>query len=140
MYGSVNVADSGERITIRHIADRVEWRRTNGPSDPFEIVGVHISNDADGNGTTEPMFTADATPPTRITVQITAESPVPDIATGEAQILQCRRRKDSSEKPLLARLPVDLGHAVGQREPGVYHDDGRTRELDLNGGASADLR
>jgi type II secretory pathway pseudopilin PulG len=78
--GDVN--DAGESITIRHVGDRVEWRETS--SDPFEIIGVGVSNDADGDGVTEPMFTADTSPdPTRITVQITASSAALDPKTGE---------------------------------------------------------
>ena len=44
----------------------------------FEILADNISNDANGDGTIEPMFVLDAIPPTRITVQITAQSPVVD--------------------------------------------------------------
>lgn len=77
-----DVDDDGESVRIRHTGDRIEWRRTTGGS--FEILGVNISNDADGNGTPELMFTPDATPdPTRITVQVTAEAPVPGVNSGE---------------------------------------------------------
>ena len=66
-----------EQILIRHIADRIEWRRSASGS--FEVLAVGISNDADGNGTVEPMFTPDSTTnPTRVLVQITAEAPAPD--------------------------------------------------------------
>lgn len=70
-----------EQVLIRHIADRIEWRRSATGS--FEILAVGISNDSDGNGTAEPMFNPDSTPnPTRVVVQITAEAPSPDPISG----------------------------------------------------------
>ena len=72
---------SGEQVLIRFIEDRIEWRRSAGGS--FEIMAVGISNDADGDGTVEPMFTPDSTTaPTHIHVQVTAESPFSDPITG----------------------------------------------------------
>jgi prepilin-type N-terminal cleavage/methylation domain-containing protein len=77
-------ADLDERVLIRHSGDRIEWRRTGDPKDPFVVLATNISNDSDGNGVAEPMFVPDATPnPTRITVQITAESPAPDPTSGQ---------------------------------------------------------
>jgi prepilin-type N-terminal cleavage/methylation domain-containing protein len=71
-----------EQVLIRFIEDRIEWRRSAAGS--FEVMAVDISNDADGDGTAEPMFTPDSTTdPTRIVVQMTAESPFPDPITGE---------------------------------------------------------
>jgi prepilin-type N-terminal cleavage/methylation domain-containing protein len=70
-----------EQVLIRHTSDQIEWRRS--PADPFTILATHITNDADGDSTIEPMFVPDADPPTRITVQITARSPVPDPVTGD---------------------------------------------------------
>lgn len=71
-----------EEVLIRHINNQVQWRRT--PTSAFIVLANNISNDADGDGTIEPMFVPDATPdPTRITVQITARSPVPDPISGE---------------------------------------------------------
>jgi hypothetical protein len=73
---------SGEQVLIRHIDDRVEWRRSAAGS--FEILAVGISNDADGDGTAEAMFVPDSTSdPTRIEVAITAESSLPSPLTGE---------------------------------------------------------
>jgi len=70
-----------EQVLIRFIADRIEWRRSATGS--FEIMAEGISNDADGDGTPEPMFTPDSTPnPTRIVVRVTAESAVPSPVTG----------------------------------------------------------
>lgn len=72
----------GEQILIRHVGNQVIWRTTSDPNDPFVIVSDNISNDADGDGTIEPMFTPDSvTSPTQVTVQITAQSPVIDPVT-----------------------------------------------------------
>lgn len=80
--GAVTSAD--EDVMIRHSANQVSWRRTGNPNDPFIVLATNISNDANGDGTIEPMFTPDTTPdPTRITVQITAQSPVPDPTSGQ---------------------------------------------------------
>lgn len=71
---------SDEQILIRFIDDRIEWRRSASGS--FEVMAVGISNDADGDGTPELMFTPDSTTdPTRIVVRLTAESPFPDPIT-----------------------------------------------------------
>ena len=68
-----------EQMLIRHVGNQVLWRPTNDPNDPFIVLATNISNDADGDGVPEPMFVPDTTPdPTRITVRITAQSPVPD--------------------------------------------------------------
>jgi hypothetical protein len=74
-----------EQILIRHQNGQVEWRSTNDVSAPFTIMAANISNDADGDGNIEPMFVPDSYgDPTRVTVQITAQSPMPDPLTGEA--------------------------------------------------------
>lgn len=74
----------GEQILIRHVNNQVVWRMTYDPNDPFVIVSDNISNDANGDGTIEPMFTPDSTvSPTQVTVQITAQSPVVDPVTGD---------------------------------------------------------
>ncbi len=73
-----------EQVLIRHIGDRIVWRRSNDVSEPFVILATNISNDADGDGTIENMFVPSSTPdPQRIRVQITARSPVPDPMSGE---------------------------------------------------------
>ena len=70
-----------EQVLIRHIEDRIEWRRQVGG--PFEILAVHVTNDSDGDGNPEPMFAPDSlTDPTRVVVQITTESADPDPVTG----------------------------------------------------------
>jgi type II secretory pathway pseudopilin PulG len=82
--------DDGETLKISHdpVHNRVEWVRfpdteTDLDKKKPRPIGVHITNDEDGDGTPEPMFAADnTTDPTRITVKITAESPVRDLATG----------------------------------------------------------
>lgn len=70
----------GEQVLIRHLpaSNTVVWRETGDLGDPFIVLSANISNDADGDGVVEPMFVPDANPPTRITVTITAQSPVPD--------------------------------------------------------------
>ena len=62
-----------EQVLIRHIGDRIEWRREAGGS--FEVLAVGVTNDSDGDGDPEPMFVPDSlTDPTRVVVQITTES------------------------------------------------------------------
>jgi prepilin-type N-terminal cleavage/methylation domain-containing protein len=70
-----------EQVLIRFLDDRIEWRRSAAGS--FEIMATGVSNDEDGDGTPEQMFTPDSTTdPTRITVRITTESPFPDPTSG----------------------------------------------------------
>jgi hypothetical protein len=72
----------GEQVLIRHRGDRIEWRLS--ASSPFEVIALNVTNDADGDGTVEPMFQPDdPADPEVITVQITARSPVPDPRTRE---------------------------------------------------------
>ncbi len=72
-----------EQVLIRHVGDRVEWR-TDGTG-AFAVVATNITNDEDGDGTVEPMFTPDSTvAPRRIFVRITAEASSPDPKTGQA--------------------------------------------------------
>jgi prepilin-type N-terminal cleavage/methylation domain-containing protein len=72
----------GEQILIRHVNNQIIWRTTADPNDPFVIVSDNISNDSNGDGTIEPMFTPNSvTTPTIVTVQITAQSPVIDPIT-----------------------------------------------------------
>lgn len=73
--------EDDEQVFVRHdaSANRILWRRNNTLSTAFNTVAVNISNDADGDGTVEPMFTPNSvTNPTTITIQITAISPVVD--------------------------------------------------------------
>jgi len=79
-----DVADAGEDVTIRWAGSRLEWRKSSDVTEPFVTLADSISNDADGDGTAESMFVPDSmTNPTRITVRITARSPVPDPRTGQ---------------------------------------------------------
>ncbi len=74
----------GEQVLIRHVDDRVVWRLSNDVNQPFVVLASGITNDADGDGTIEPMFVPDSLiTPSRITVRITARSPAPDPVTGE---------------------------------------------------------
>lgn len=77
--------DADEQILIRHLGSsrEVVWRPTSDTTASFVVLSSNISNDADGDGTIEPMFVPDASPPTRITVQITAQSPAPDPTSGQ---------------------------------------------------------
>ena len=78
-YRVATVLDN-EQILIRHLgaSNQVVWRKNNNVATAFEIVSNNISNDADGDGTAEPMFVPNASPPTVITVTVTAQSPVVD--------------------------------------------------------------
>ena len=82
--GDTNAQD--EQIVIRHESDRILMRRSNNLSAPFIVVGTNMTNDADGDGVVEEMFTQVLDPlPTaeRVLVQITARSPVPHPMTGD---------------------------------------------------------
>ena len=73
-----------EQVLIRHIGDRIVWRRSNDVSEPFVVLATNISNDANGDGTIENMFVPSSSPdPERVTVQITAQSPMPNPMSGE---------------------------------------------------------
>ena len=73
---------AGEDVTIRKNGTTLEWKTSAGGS--FATLSPNITNDADGDGTPELMFTPDSTVnPTRITVQITARSAAPDPRTGQ---------------------------------------------------------
>ena len=76
--------DANEDVTIRWATDKIEWRTTSDTTQPYVTLADSISNDADGDGTPETMFVADSmTNPTKITVRITARSPVPDPRSGQ---------------------------------------------------------
>ena len=66
-----------ETVLIRHLNETIEWQTSIGGV--FVPLAANISNDADGDGTVEPMVVPDTAPdPSSIAVQITARSPVPD--------------------------------------------------------------
>jgi len=76
--------DANEDVTIRWATDKIEWRTTSDTTQPYVTLADSISNDADGDGAPETMFVADSmSNPTRITVRITARSPVPDPRSGQ---------------------------------------------------------
>lgn len=78
----VTAGTAKEQILIRHVGDRVEWD-TDG-SGTFRVLAWNITNDADGDGTPEPMFIPDSTTdPSRILVRITAQASDPDPETRE---------------------------------------------------------
>jgi len=71
-----------EDVTIRLNGTTLEWKKSTGGA--FEVLSPNITNDADGNGVPELMFTPDSVSnPKRITVKVTARSPVPDPRTGQ---------------------------------------------------------
>jgi prepilin-type N-terminal cleavage/methylation domain-containing protein len=79
-----DTTDAGEDVTIRWTSNRIEWRQSSDTTQPFVILADSISNDSDGDGTAETMFVADSmSNPARITVRITAQSPVPDPRSGQ---------------------------------------------------------
>ncbi len=83
LLGDGDIDDLDEQVRIRHSGDQILWRRQVGLS--YIVLAENISNDADGDGTAEPMFIPDTTPtPSRITVRVTAEAPAPDPVTGQA--------------------------------------------------------
>jgi prepilin-type N-terminal cleavage/methylation domain-containing protein len=75
---------ANEQILIRHTGGQIVWRPIADTSVPFVVLAGNISNDADADGTIEPMFVPDSTTnPRRVTIRITAESPVPNPMSGE---------------------------------------------------------
>ncbi len=77
-----NAAGSNEAVLIRHQGDRIEWRR--GAAGTFETLAENITDDADGDGTAEPLFVpSPLANPRVIIVRVTARSPTPDPRTGD---------------------------------------------------------
>ena len=76
---NANLADEWESVTIRHTSNRLEWRVWADPNQPFMTLAENVTNDENGDGIAEPMFTPDSvTNPTRITIKITTRTPEPD--------------------------------------------------------------
>ncbi len=81
LTGDGDVDDPNEQVRIVRSGDRLVWRRS--PAEPYIVLAAGITNDADGDGVAEPLFTPDRLPdPSRITVRITAESPIPNPTSG----------------------------------------------------------
>lgn len=78
--GATNGVD--EQVLIRHVNNRIVWRRYNDPNKPFVVLATSITNNEDGDGTPEAMFVPTADPD-RILVRITAQSTAPDPMSGE---------------------------------------------------------
>jgi len=73
-----------EQILIRHVNGQIVWRPISDATQPFVVLATNISNDADDDGTIEPMFVPDSTTdPTQVTIRITARSPAPNPMSGE---------------------------------------------------------
>jgi prepilin-type N-terminal cleavage/methylation domain-containing protein len=72
---------ANEDITIRHHNGTIEWK-TTAASTTYVVLAEDVTNDADQDGTIEPMFTPNSlVDPDRITVRITVRSPAPDPRT-----------------------------------------------------------
>ena len=96
--GTLNGTD--EVIDIRHASDRIEWRRPLVTGANFETLAVDITNDENGDGTAEPMFTlSSATAPRTVVVQITAQSQMRDLQSGEFQRYVVRSTVDLRSAP-----------------------------------------
>lgn len=96
--GTLNGTD--EVIDIRHSTDRIEWRRPLVSGANYETLAVDITNDADGDGTAEPMFTlSSASSPRTVTVRITAQSQMRDLQSGEFQRYVVRSTVDLRSAP-----------------------------------------
>jgi prepilin-type N-terminal cleavage/methylation domain-containing protein len=75
-------SSAGEDITIRKNGTTLEWKTSTGGS--YTTLSPNITNDADGDGVAELMFTPDSTSnPRRVTVRITARSAAPDPRSGQ---------------------------------------------------------
>jgi len=73
-------SSNGEDVTIRLNGTTLEWKKSTAGA--FEILSPNITND--GSGVPELMFVPDsAINPKRITVKVTARSPVRDPRTGQ---------------------------------------------------------
>lgn len=73
---------AGEDVRIRKNGTTLEWKTSTSGS--YTTLSPNITNDANGDGTPEIMFTPDSTSnPTRITVRVTARSAAPDPRTGQ---------------------------------------------------------
>jgi len=86
IFGDFNadndLLDAGESITVRHNVNVIEWRTVADPNVPFVTIANNVTNDEDGNGTTEHMFTPNSiVNPSRVTVKITTRSAEPDPIT-----------------------------------------------------------
>ena len=100
LNGDGTLNGTEEMIDIRHAGDRIEWRRPLVTGAAFETLAVDITNDSDGDGTAEPMFTlSSATAPRTVVVQITAQSQMRDLQSGEFQRYVVRSTVDLRSAP-----------------------------------------
>jgi hypothetical protein len=90
LNGDGDTDDASEDVTIRFQGGQIERKSTSDPLAPFDVLADGISNDADANGTPEPMFTVDdVAEPTRVAVQVTARSIRKDPASGAFLLRTC---------------------------------------------------
>lgn len=84
--GDGTISGTDEIVEIRHVDDRIEWKRGTATGTAFETLAADITNDANGDGTAEPMFTlSSASAPKTVTVKITAQSKFRDLQSGRYQ-------------------------------------------------------
>jgi len=81
LNGDGDLADDFEQVVIRHLGSQVEWRTS--PAGDFVVMASNITNDADGDGTPEPMFEVSGDPAQTVYVAITAEAEELNSHTGE---------------------------------------------------------
>jgi len=82
LNGDGATTGANEDITIRHHNGALEWK-TTAASATYVVLAEDVTNDADQDGTIEPMFTPSSSiDPQRITVRITVRSPAPDPRSG----------------------------------------------------------
>ncbi len=74
--------DDGEDVYIRLSGNQLQWRKS--ATGAFVVLADDVTNDANGDGTAEMMFTPDsATAPKTITVKITTRSRAKDPRTNQ---------------------------------------------------------
>ncbi len=77
-----DTSDDGEDVLIQLNGTQLEWRKSTGGT--LVVLADGVTNDANGDGTAELMFTPDSTTaPTKITVKITTQSPSRDPRSGQ---------------------------------------------------------
>jgi Tfp pilus assembly protein PilW len=77
-----DTADDGEDVLVQLSGKQLQWRKSTGGT--LVVLADDVTNDANGDGTAELMFTPDsATAPTKITVKITTQSASRDPRSGQ---------------------------------------------------------
>ena len=77
-----DTADDGEDVLVQLSGKQLQWRKSTGGT--LVVLADDVTNDANGDGTAELMFTPDsATAPTKITVKMTTQSAARDPRSGQ---------------------------------------------------------